>query len=155
MTPTIYQYLSYRDAAAALRLLEEVFGFSTSVRWEDPDGRVQHAEVTFGEGAVMMGTAEHLTAPLDGASVGQGIYVYVEDVDAHFERAQSGGAQVVYRRKIPSGGRAAIGCSTRKGTSGVSVATDPARQAAPKLYRERHRGGAPRPRVGEPWQQRN
>ena len=96
MTPTIYPYLSYRDAAAALRFLEEVFGFTTSVRWEDPDGRVQHAEVTFGEGAVMMGTAEHPTALLDGASVGQGIYVYVEDVDAHFERAQSGGAQVVY-----------------------------------------------------------
>ena len=89
-------YLSYRDAAAALRFLEEAFGFSTSVRWNDPDGTVQHAEVTFGEGAVMMGTAEPPTAPLDGTSVGQGIYVYVEDVDAHFERARSGGARIVY-----------------------------------------------------------
>jgi uncharacterized glyoxalase superfamily protein PhnB len=50
----------------------------------------------FGEGAVMMGTAEHPTAPLEGTSVGQGIYVYVEDVDAHFERARAGGARVVY-----------------------------------------------------------
>jgi uncharacterized glyoxalase superfamily protein PhnB len=32
MTPTMYPYLSYRDAAAALRFLEETFGFATSVR---------------------------------------------------------------------------------------------------------------------------
>ena len=100
MTPTIYPYLSYRNAAAALNFLEEAFGFTTSVPWDAPDGNVQHTEVTFGEGAVMMGTAEHPTAPLDGPSVGQGIYVYVEDVDAHFERARSGGA----RGGVPAGG---------------------------------------------------
>jgi len=93
MTPTtMYPYLSYRDAAAALRFLEEAFGFTISVRWDNPQGTVQHAEVTFGDGA--MGTAEHPIAPLEGASVGQG--VYVEDADAHFERAQAGGARVVY-----------------------------------------------------------
>ena len=74
MTPTICPYLSYRDAAA-LRFLEEAFGFTTSVRWDDPEGTVQHAEVTFGEGAVMMGTADHPSVPLEGTSVGQGIYV--------------------------------------------------------------------------------
>jgi uncharacterized glyoxalase superfamily protein PhnB len=97
MTPTtIYPYLSYRDTAGALRFLEEGFGFTTHIRWEDPDGTVQHAEVTFGEGAVMMGTADHPAAPLDGASVGQGIYVYVKDVDGHFARVQQvGGARIV------------------------------------------------------------
>ena len=89
MTPTIYPYLSYRNAAAALGFLEEAFEFTTSVRWDDPDGNVQHAEVTFGEGAVTMGAAEHSTASLEGASVGRGIYVYVENVGAHFERARS------------------------------------------------------------------
>ena len=96
MPPTMYPYLSYRDAATALSFLQEVFGFTVSVRWDDSDGTVQHAEATFGEGAVMMGTAEHPSAPLEGSSVGQGIYVYVEDVEAHFERAQAGGAGVVY-----------------------------------------------------------
>jgi hypothetical protein len=37
MTPTVYPYLSYRDAA--LRFFEEAFGFATSVRWDDPDAR--------------------------------------------------------------------------------------------------------------------
>jgi uncharacterized glyoxalase superfamily protein PhnB len=92
----MYPYLSYRDAAAALRFFEEAFGFTTGIRWEAPDGTVQHAEATFGDGAVMMDTADHSNAPLDGVSVGQGIYGYVEDVDAHFERAQVAGARVVY-----------------------------------------------------------
>jgi hypothetical protein len=82
VTPTMYTYLSYRDAAGALRFLEEAFGFTTSVRWDAPDGTVQRAEATFGDGAVMMGTGPHATAPLDGVGVGQGIYAYVEDVDA-------------------------------------------------------------------------
>ena len=52
MTPiTMYPYLSYRDAAAALRFLEEAFGFTISVRWDNPQGTVQHAEATFGDGA--------------------------------------------------------------------------------------------------------
>ncbi len=96
MTPTIYPYLNYRDAAALL-FLQEAFGFTTSVRWDDADGTVQHAEVTFREGAVMMSTADHPAAPLEGASVGQGIYVHVEDVDGHFARVQKAdGARVVY-----------------------------------------------------------
>jgi uncharacterized glyoxalase superfamily protein PhnB len=39
MTPTIYPYLSYRDAAA-LSFLEEALGFTTSVRWDARDGKV-------------------------------------------------------------------------------------------------------------------
>ena len=53
MTPTIFSNLSYRDTAAALRFLAQAFGFTTNVvRWEAPDGTVQHAEATFGDGAV-------------------------------------------------------------------------------------------------------
>jgi uncharacterized glyoxalase superfamily protein PhnB len=92
----MYPYLSYRDAASALRFLEEAFGFTTTVRWDAPDDTVQHAEATFGDGALMMGTAEHQSGPLEGTSVGQGVYVYVEDIDAHSERAQAAGARVVY-----------------------------------------------------------
>ncbi len=41
MTPTttMYPYLSYRDVAAALRFLEEAFGFTTTVRWDAPTAR--------------------------------------------------------------------------------------------------------------------
>jgi uncharacterized glyoxalase superfamily protein PhnB len=101
--------------------LEEAFGFTTGVRWDAPDGTVQHAEVTFGDGAVMMGTAEHPTAPLDGTSVGQGIYVHVEDVDAHFARA--GGARVVYPPEDTEWGTRRYRVLDLEGTSGASAAT--------------------------------
>lgn len=96
MPPTMYPYLNYRDAATTLSFLQEAFEFSVGVRWDDPEGTAQHAEATFGEGAVIMGTGEHPSASLEGSSVGQGIYVYVDDVDAHFEPARAGGARVVY-----------------------------------------------------------
>ena len=48
--------LPQRDAATALRFLREAFGFTISGRWDDPDGTVRHAEVTFDEGAVVTGT---------------------------------------------------------------------------------------------------
>jgi uncharacterized glyoxalase superfamily protein PhnB len=69
----LYPYLSYRDAATALHVLKEAFAFTVSLRWDNPDGTVQHTEAALGEGAVMMGTAEHPPAPLEGSSVGQGI----------------------------------------------------------------------------------
>jgi uncharacterized glyoxalase superfamily protein PhnB len=68
----MYPYLSYRDAASALRFLEEAFGFATVVRWDAPGGTVQHPDANFGESAVLLGTADHQSAPLVGASVGQG-----------------------------------------------------------------------------------
>jgi len=61
MPPTRYPYLSYRDAATALSFLQEAFGFPVGVRWDDPEGTVQHAEATFGEGAVIMETGEPLS----------------------------------------------------------------------------------------------
>jgi uncharacterized glyoxalase superfamily protein PhnB len=94
--PTMYPYLSYRDAASALRFLEEAFGFTTTVRWDAPDDTVQHAEGRFGDGALKMGTAEHQSAPLQGTSVGQGVYVHLENLDGHHERARSAAARVVY-----------------------------------------------------------
>jgi uncharacterized glyoxalase superfamily protein PhnB len=68
MPPTRYPYLSYRDAATALSFLQEAFGFPVGVRWDDPEGTVQHAEATCGEGAVMMGTGEHRARRWRGAA---------------------------------------------------------------------------------------
>ena len=90
-------YLSYRDADAALRFLAEAFGFTTTVRWAGDDGVVQHAEMDLlRDGTLMMGTADHAEPELVGQSVGSGVYVVVDDVAAHHERAAAAGARVVY-----------------------------------------------------------
>ena len=69
-----------------------------------PTARSSTPEAALGDGAMMLGTAEQATAPLEGSSVGQGIYVYVEDVDASFERACASGArlQVCLLPKTPN-----------------------------------------------------
>lgn len=96
--PTLFPYLSYRDAAAALEWLASAFGFNKTVDYRDQDGTVVHAEVTFGNGAIMLGTAtDERTAESHAAGPNEhGVYVYVADVDAHFQRAQAAGAHIVF-----------------------------------------------------------
>lgn len=91
-------YLSYRDANAALEWLEAAFGFERVVAYPDENGSVVHAEMRFGDGALMMGTAEPppVMDPDVASPNAHGIYVAVEDVDAHYERAGEAGAKIVY-----------------------------------------------------------
>ncbi|QIN81975.1 hypothetical protein GBA63_04440 [Rubrobacter tropicus] len=94
----MFPYFSYRDANAALGWLESAFGFEKVVAYPDEDGTVVHAEMRFGNGALMMGTAEPPPV-LDPDAVSpnaHGIYVTVDDVDAHYERAREAGAKIVY-----------------------------------------------------------
>lgn len=96
--PTIVPYFGYRDAAAALRWLAEAFGFEEKQAFSAPDGTVMHAEMAFGGGVVMIGTGEPPAEGDAGATspTGHGIYVVVDDVDAHHERAEAAGARIVY-----------------------------------------------------------
>ena len=96
--PTMVPYFGYRDAAAALRWLAEAFGFEEKQAYAAPDGTVMHAEMAFGGGVVMIGTGE---PPSEGdaaatSPTGHGVYVVVDDVDAHHERAEAAGARIVY-----------------------------------------------------------
>ena len=93
--PTFVPYFAYQDAAAAVGWLEAAFGFSVSQRVDLEDGSVQHAELRFGEDGLMMvgnATVEH--APVDRPAA-FGIYVRVEDTDAHHDRAKAAGAEIV------------------------------------------------------------
>jgi uncharacterized glyoxalase superfamily protein PhnB len=96
--PTIFPYLVYQDGAAALKWLAEAFGFEKTVEVPGPDGSILHAEMRFGASAIMLGTATREQceqSPWD-LPAGHSIYVYVDDVDAHYERAKAAGAKIVY-----------------------------------------------------------
>ena len=63
-------------------------------------GKIAHAELTLDNGMIMLGDVETeygrlVAAPEKGAPVTQGIYVVVDDVDAHYARAKSAGAEIV------------------------------------------------------------
>jgi uncharacterized glyoxalase superfamily protein PhnB len=89
--PTIVPYLSYVDAKAAMTFLTEAFGLERVQAYEDGDGRLVHGEMRYGNGVVMLGTAEAATTP--GPT---GIYLVVDDVEAHHARAVAAGADIVY-----------------------------------------------------------
>lgn len=90
---TIFPSLRYRDAAKAVDFICEAFGFERHQVYENPDGTIAHAELVYGDGAVMLGTDRDDSY---GSHVGQGwMYVVVEDADAHYAKAKAAGAEIV------------------------------------------------------------
>ncbi|MEU6380563.1 VOC family protein [Streptomyces sp. NPDC046909] len=95
--PSIYPTLLYADAKAAIRQLTEAFGFSELAVFEGEDGSVQHAELVQGNGAVMLGSKGRggaFDAAMKDAGT-TGVYVVVDDVDAHHRRAVERGAEIL------------------------------------------------------------
>ncbi|MDJ1138336.1 VOC family protein [Streptomyces iconiensis] len=89
----LYPALTYRDARAAIAFLEKAFGFEATQVHEGEGGDIAHAELRLGDGTVMLGTAKD-SGPM--GSLGPAcVYVVVEDIDAHHERAAAAGAEIV------------------------------------------------------------
>ncbi|NJP49386.1 glyoxalase [Streptomyces sp. SBST2-5] len=95
--PSICPTLLYTDAKAAVRQLTEAFGFTELAVYEGEDGSVEHAELAQGNGVVMLGTkgrgGAFDTAMKDAGPAG--IYVVVDDVDGHHQRAVEHGAEIL------------------------------------------------------------
>lgn len=103
--PRISSSLYYQDASKMIDWLCSAFGFSLRLKVEGENGRVEHSELTYGEGVVMVGQESSGPAArwgvdrksprsLAGANT-QGMMVYVDDVDAHCGHAQAAGARIV------------------------------------------------------------
>ncbi|MGG8406616.1 VOC family protein [Streptomyces sp. 12297] len=95
--PSICPTLLYSDAAAAIQQLTEAFGFTRVAVYEGDDGSVMHAELAYGNGVVMLGSKGR-GGVFDSAMAGAGpagVYVVVEDVDAHHARAVEHGVEIV------------------------------------------------------------
>lgn len=95
--PSIVPTLRYRDAKAAIDQLTAAFGFTTAGVFEDENGTVLHAELSYANGTVMLGTKgnDSLFDRAMGDGGPAGIYVVVEDTDAHYERARHAGAEIL------------------------------------------------------------
>lgn len=95
--PSVYPSVLYTDAKAAIRQLTEAFGFTELSVYEGEDGTVMHAELVQGNGAVMLGSKGRggvLDTAMKGAGP-TGVYVVVDDVDAHHHRAVEHGAEIL------------------------------------------------------------
>ena len=83
---TITPYLCVPDGEAELRFLKEAFGGTEDGVHRRDDGTVQHAEVRVGDSLVMLGQPTP-----DRPTFKAAIYLWVEDVDATYERARAAG----------------------------------------------------------------
>lgn len=97
---TITPYLLYQDVDAALGFLAKVFGFKETLRYTGEEGYVNHAEMRIGDGAIFLGDpGDQYRNPKELGQETVGIYVLVDDVDGHFERAKAAGAEI---REVPT-----------------------------------------------------
>lgn len=94
--PRISPYLNYEDTGAMIDWLGRAFGLVERHRQAGPDGKVTHAEMALEDGVVMMGSpGGDFRNPRRLGRVTQSLYVYVDDVDAHFARARDAGAEIL------------------------------------------------------------
>lgn len=94
---TVYPTILYDDAKAAIRTLTEALGFTEDAVYEGQDGSVMHAELSCGNGRVMLGSRgrEGVFAKAMAGAGPAGVYVVVDEVDAHHARAVEHGVEIL------------------------------------------------------------
>ena len=100
--PRVTPYLYIDGAKAAIDFYTSVLGAKERMTMPGPDGKVGHAELTIGDSVIMLADEFPDMGVRGPKSVGGSpvtIHVYVEDVDATFDRALSAG-----RHGSPAGG---------------------------------------------------
>ena len=97
--PSLAPYLFYDDVERAASFMEAAFGFTRTFVSPAPEGGLAHAQLAHGSGLIMIGhTGAGLRLVKNARSLGAlhaGVYVFVDDVDAHCERARAAGASVL------------------------------------------------------------
>ena len=143
-TPSIYPRLAYRDEVAALDFLTRVFGLAErrESRMEDPEGMLAWLEI--GDGVVMIGRAgaerHGLYSPLETGAPTAMANVYVHDIDAHYRRAESEGAQIVTPLEDMFWGDRATRPWIQSGTAGTLPSACPRSRPVRPGHRRRRTG---------------
>jgi|ERR1700683_1887190 uncharacterized glyoxalase superfamily protein PhnB len=103
--PRMASAVVYQNAAAAIDWLCDAFGFEVRIKVEGANGRIEHSELTYGEGLIMVAQEDpesarswkrDLRSPksLGGANT-QSILFFVDDAQAHCVHARARGARIV------------------------------------------------------------
>jgi uncharacterized glyoxalase superfamily protein PhnB len=78
--------------------LVSAFGFKVRMKIPGPGGIVVHGELEHGDGLVMVGPTsdgEGARTPVQAGCRTIGLYLMVDDADAHCKRARAAGAKIV------------------------------------------------------------
>ncbi|HTX35611.1 MAG TPA: VOC family protein [Bryobacteraceae bacterium] len=93
---TVTPYLVVNDAAKAIEFYKRAFDAKEKFRMEGPPGKIGHAELQIGDSILMV--ADEMPqmdakAPQSLGGTTAGIFLYVKDVDAVFNKAVGAGAK--------------------------------------------------------------
>lgn len=96
MSSAVIPTLRYQDAPAAIEFLTAAFGFTSRMLVEGQGGTIDHAQLIYDSGMVMIGSRrdDEYGRLVDGSAAAS-VYVVVADVAAHAERARAGGAEIL------------------------------------------------------------
>lgn len=93
--------MRYNDAQAAIKWLCEVLGFEEKMVVPGEASSIAHAQLTMGNGMVMVSSARateydnQVKPPQDlGGICTQSVYIYVENLDEHYESTVASGAEI-------------------------------------------------------------
>ena len=113
--------MRYRDAPKMMQWLCDAFGFQKHFVVEDGRGGLAHAQLTFADSMIMIGTARDdefgklQSTPAGIGGTTQSAYVVVPDADALCIRAKAAGANVVRAIQDEDYGGRAISCHDPEG----------------------------------------
>lgn len=114
--------LRYRDAPAAIEWLCRAFGFEKHLVVPNEDGSIAHAQLSFGNGMLMLGSVfdtefgRMMKQPDEiGNANTQSCYLVVADADAVYRRAREAGAVVVLDIKDEDYGGRGFTCRDPEG----------------------------------------
>ena len=119
---TMVPAMRYEDPDAAVGWLCRAFGFKQRAIYRDDHGKIVHAELSFGNGLMMLGPDIEsefgrlmaLPKAVGGLST-QATYVIVDDADAHHACAVAAGAEIVMPPKDEDYGGRGYSCRDPEG----------------------------------------
>src|ERR1039457_2781054 len=94
---TLTPFLTVRDAVRAIEFYKQAFGAEERGVMKGPDGKIMHAELKIGDSIIMLSDEWPefgALSPLSSGGAGMGLHIYVDGVDAAFDRAVKAGARV-------------------------------------------------------------
>ena len=104
--PRISSALYYDDAGKAIDWLCEAFDFEVRLKVEGEGGRIEHSELVYGDGLIMVGQTGRDDRPqyrsprsIDQTNT-QALCICVDDADAHCARARAAGAEIVLEPEV-------------------------------------------------------
>ena len=102
MPSTIIPGMRYQDAPAAIEFLCDAFGFDKRLVVPGEDGAIAHAQLTLGDGMIMIGSVrddahgKHMKLPSQAGGITQSAYIVVAAIEAHYEKAKAAGAEILH-----------------------------------------------------------